>query len=101
MGSRYNHDVDIAAFDVVGAHQSNSTLSAAVALTPPAGATRLLIQAFGANVRYTLDGTAPTATVGFRLTADADPVLLLIGAGMTVTIIQEATGASIQYQWGT
>lgn len=83
----------------VGAHGTNTNIAAAFTLTPPAGAYRLVIQALGQNVRYTLDGTAPTATVGFVLAA-GDTALIQLGARMTIRVIQEAAGAAIAYQWG-
>lgn len=89
-----------ASFVPVGTHTGNSSLSSAVVLTPPTGAHQLLIQALTQNIRYTLDGTTPAASVGFVLTAGADPVLIVVGDGMTVTIIQATSGAVAQYQWG-
>lgn len=49
-----------------------TSLSAAAALTVPAGATYALIQAETQNVRWRDDGTAPTASVGMILVAGAD-----------------------------
>lgn len=84
----------------VGAHVANGSLSSSVTLTPPATANTLLLQATGQNVRYTLDGTTPTATTGFRLRSDDLPVIIDIGVGMTVKVIEETATATIQYQWG-
>lgn len=85
---------------IVGAHVANSSIGEATTLTPPATAHALLIQALDENVRYTLDGTTPTASVGFQLKADGEPLLIDIGIGMTVKVIQETATATIQYQWG-
>ncbi len=85
-------------FTPVGAHTSNATLTSAVTLTPPTGATKLLIQIFTANVRYRLDGTNPTASVGFRWAA-GDSVVLSVNSA--VRIIQESAGAGVEYQWGS
>lgn len=88
------------AFAPVGAHGSNGSLDAAVTLTPPATANALLIQATGQNVRYTLDGATPTASVGFLLRGD-DPALIIdVGVGMTIKVIEESAGATVEYQWG-
>jgi hypothetical protein len=81
------------------AHVSNSVLSAAVTLAPPTGATRLLIQAFTKNVRYTLDGTVPTAALGFQIRAGDPPQIIPIGEHTTIKVIEEAASANIQYQW--
>ncbi|MFN3652351.1 MAG: hypothetical protein ACK47B_22475 [Armatimonadota bacterium] len=84
----------------VGAHSDGLAISAAQTLAPPAGASRLLIQALGQNVRYTLDGTTPTASAGFQLRAGDPPVLIPIGSGTVVKVIEEAATADLQYQWG-
>lgn len=83
----------------VGAHTGNASLSSAVTLTPPATATAILAQALTANVRYTLDGTTPTASVGFQLKAGDSPVLIDVAPGLTIKVIQEASGADLEYQW--
>jgi len=80
-------------------HTQNSSLSSAVTLTTPAGANALLIQAFTQNIRYTVDGTTPTASKGFQLAAGS--ILLIdVGADMTIKVIEETASASIDYQWG-
>lgn len=84
----------------VGDHTSNGSISSAVTLTPPATANALLIQATGQNVRYTLDGTTPTASVGFVLRQDDQPLIVDVGAGMEIKVIQESATATVQYQWG-
>lgn len=83
----------------IGSHISDTTISASTTLDVPSGANRLLIQALTNNVRYTLDGTTPTAAIGFRLTADEDPLLIVWTPGMTVKVIEETASASIQAQW--
>lgn len=85
---------------VVGSHTQNSTLSSAQTITMSAGTTKLLIQAFTQNVRYTLDGTTPTASKGFRLTAGNDPTMIPVITGQTIKLIEETTSASIEYQLG-
>jgi len=80
-------------------HGSNALLAAVVTLAPPTGATKLLIQAFGQNVRYTLSGTNPTATLGFQLKAGDGPVLIPILSNTQIKLIEEVATANIQYQW--
>lgn len=87
-------------FNPLGSHSDGLAISSAVALTPASGATMLLIQAIGQNVRLTLDGTTPTATKGFRIVADDAPIIVPIGEDTTVTVIQEAATADLQYQFG-
>ena len=51
-----------------------ATISAATALpTIPAGASLVLLQVTGQDVRWRDDGTDPTASIGMILNADADP----------------------------
>lgn len=92
--------VDFAPFVPLGDHVSDSSLSSAETLTAQSGATALLIQALTQNVRFTLDGTTPTATVGFQLKAGDPPVLIPISYDTAVKVIEEASGAVLQYQWG-
>lgn len=88
-------------FIAEGSHVDGLTISTAVELTKPAsGANKILIQALTQNVRYTLDGTTPTANKGFQLKAGDPPTLLFIGTGITLKVIQEAATADLQYQWG-
>lgn len=86
----------------IGAHTTNSSLSAAVTLTQPAGANRILLQAFTQNVRFlfteTTDTTVPTASIGFRLLA-GERIDLSVPTGTLLKVIEEAASASIQYQW--
>lgn len=87
-------------FEPAGSHTAVADLSSAVTLAEPAGgASKLLIQAISANVRLTLDGTTPTASLGFQLQAGYE-WLLPVGDGTVVKAIQESAGAGIQYQFG-
>ena len=87
-------------FEPVGSHADGDTISSATALTKPSGAKKLMIQALEQNVRYTLDGTDPTTSKGFVITAGNDPYILFVHPNTTVTVIQEAATADLQYQWG-
>jgi len=84
----------------VNVHATNTSLAAAVTLATPGGATKLILQALGANVRYRLDGVNPTATTGFRL-FDGDTATITIGTGTAVSVIQETAGGTIEYQFGS
>ena len=50
---------------------SSSAVDVSAQYAIPSNATHILVQVTGANVRVTFDGTAPTATKGFRLLTDA------------------------------
>ena len=88
------------AFDPVGSHLQDTTIAAATTLSAPPGANKLLIQAFGANVRYTLDGVDPTATFGFQLKADDPPIVIPFGPTTIVKVIEETTTATVDFQFG-
>lgn len=88
-------------YTTVNTHLSNASLSAAVTLTPPTGATKILIQCTGQNVRYRLDGGIPTASVGFQLTTGGDPRAISLPTGSVLMVIEETATATIQYQWGS
>lgn len=83
---------------IVGNHTTNSSLSSAVTLTTPSGGDVVQLQAFAQNIRYTTDGTTPTATTGFQITAGS-LVVIDIGPNQTLKVIEETASASIQYQW--
>ena len=91
---------DAFGFHIVGAHSDGANIAAAVTLTPPSGASKLLIQALGQNVRYTLDGTAPTTSLGFQLMAGDPPRIIPVGNDMVIKVIQEAPTADLEMQWG-
>jgi len=81
----------------IGAHTTDSTISAATTITPEANSDYVVIQAFTQAVRYTLDGTTPTATTGFRIAA-ADSDILSIGPNTLIKVIEETASASVQWQ---
>src|SRR6185369_7710431 len=88
-------------FEGVGNHTSNGSLSGVVTLTIPAGANAVRIQALTQNVRVRMDGSDPTSSVGYRITAGNDPVTIEgLQVGATVKVIEETSGGNIQYQYG-
>ncbi len=90
----------ISGFRPIGSHTNDADISAADVLTVPDGASKLMIQASGADVRMTLDGTTPTAVLGFTLVAGLGPVIVLLEDGVIVTVIEEGTDAILDYQFG-
>jgi hypothetical protein len=86
----------------VGAHTTNSALSASVTLVKPQGANRILLQAFTQNVRIlfveTTNTAVPTASVGFRLLPN-ERTSFAVPTGTVLRLIEETASASIQYQW--
>lgn len=93
-------------FRPLGAHHDGQAINAAVDLltdataAKPTSATKIMLQTHSQNVRYTLDGTAPTATTGFNLKATDQPIILSIIGVSALKVIQEAATADLQFQWG-
>jgi hypothetical protein len=83
----------------VGSHTGGTSISSATTLTIPNGARYVLVQALAQNVRYTLDGTTPTTTLGFQLKAGDPPRSIWCETGVTLKFIEEAATASLQYQF--
>lgn len=92
---------DALTFEPVGAHQDGRTISSATTITPPTGATKWLVQALSQNVRYTLDGTAPTTSKGFQLKAGDPPVVIPLGVATVLKVIEETATAGLQEQFGS
>lgn len=88
-------------FQPIDKHQS-ATITTAATLNPPAGATQLRMQATGQNIRYTLDGSEPTATLGFVLYAGDPMTTINLAPGTVVRVASEKLVLSgvLQYQWG-
>lgn len=82
----------------VGAHTTDATVDAATALARPAGASFVRIQAETQAIRYTVDGTTPTAATGFLLAVGVEKDIY-VGSGASLNVIAAVAGASIQYQW--
>jgi hypothetical protein len=99
----HGQQIQVAPFDPVGDHTRNATLNAAVDLSAlrPANSDKILIQCDTQNVRYTLDGTTPTATVGFLLLTTDSPTLIAVSDTTVLQVIAAVGGAVINYIWGT
>jgi hypothetical protein len=63
-------------------------------------ATQVMLQAQTQNVRLTLDGTDPTTSKGFQIKAGDPAVILSVYGGQTLKLIEEATTAVLDYQFG-
>lgn len=87
--------------DPLGSHNSGLTISSVQTLTPPAGATKLLVQALTQNIRYTIDGSNPSTTSGFQLKAGDPPIIIPLGNRTIIKVIEESGGASLQYQFAS
>jgi len=96
--------VELAPFNPIGVHIQEEELGVIVTLVPPNVAippTKVLVQMRNQqNLRFTLDGSAPTPAFGFRLTAGRDPIMITLGPDTVVQFIEEAAGAILEYVWG-
>lgn len=83
----------------VGSHTENTTLNTAQTLTLPDGANGFIIQASVQNIRYTVDGTAPTSTKGFLIRTTDYPVILYAPSNNSVfRFIEVTASATLEYQ---
>lgn len=79
-------------------YQQITSLSSAAGLTVPDGAIYAIIQCETQNVRWRDDGTAPTASVGMKLTTAPD-LLIYDGALKSIKFIEEAASAKINVSY--
>ncbi len=95
----FNDQAGAAPFSVPieGSHTRNASIDTAITITPTGDFIVMQATTSGKNVRYTLDGTVPTATLGFVMVAQDEPVRFPT-AGKTFKVIAETAGASIEYQ---
>ena len=66
--------------------------------TVPATAKYVQVQVQANAIRFTFDGTAPTASVGFRSESGLSPFYWSRAEALVVEIIEEATGSKLQVQ---
>ena len=86
--------------DATQTHQSLIVGASAITLSLPLNAAGILLQAVTQNIRFTLDGTVPTATRGFQLKAGDPPLYIGLDTGITLKFIREAAGAVLEYEYG-
>lgn len=79
-------------------YQQITDLSAATALTVPAGATVAVIKAEAQAVRWTDDGTVPTASLGMPM-AVADAPLEYSGTLAAIQFIQQTSGGKLDVSY--
>ncbi len=92
-------------FTPVGSHIAATDISSATVIMPgdmgvDESADKVKIQTTAQNIRWTEDGTTPTAAVGFQLKSTDPPRLITLTKGVILTVIEEAGGAVLQVQFG-
>lgn len=76
----------------------SATVTVAQDISAPEGASMVLVQPIGANVRVKLDGNTATTTAGFQVAAGAAQ-FLPVASATKISIISEAGSATVQYQF--
>ena len=77
---------------------TNAVIAGAATLTFATGTHICLLQATGANLYFTMDGSVPSATNGFVLYDLADPVYIEIVPGLVVRVIQASGSPRLRKQ---
>lgn len=85
--------------NTVGSHSTDNSLDTVNTYNVPARATHIVIGATSQNVRITLDGTAPSTTIGFLIKAGEEPVMLPVENQGAVKAIEVASAATVNYQF--
>lgn len=95
-------DVSPVRFSPSSVEVHHSVALGAALYTPyiPPNVKCILIQATGDDVRFTLDGTVPTAAIGFRLFVDGFPLLFEITERTNIKFFGETGNSVIQYCFG-
>lgn len=87
-------------FIPIGSHGQDTSISSATTISASDDqATHILLQNSddSINVRYTLDGTTPTTTLGFLL----EPgwyAIVSASSNVTLQVIETASGGQVDYQ---
>ena len=87
-------------FVPLGAHTSTALGAGVVTPTVPLRANAVMLQSGVEATRYTLNGTTPSASVGFVLAADAVPIVIPLKRGTVLKYIRAASGAVLEQQFG-
>lgn len=82
-----------------GGHHTYTPGAAASTVFIPKQARGILVQALTQNIRYTLDGTSPTAGSGFQLKAGDPPLYIELGDRINLKVIRETSGAVLEYEF--
>lgn len=81
-----------------GAHTQLTGLSSAKPILIPTSASGVIVQAITQNVRMRMDGTSPTASMGFQIRAGDPAIYIPSQVGTTLRFIEETASATLEYQ---
>lgn len=82
----------------IAAHETISDLTTVATSTRPQPADQAMLQAGANPVRYTIDGTDPTASHGFRLAANEYRVID-VGLCTAIKALNESGASTLQIQY--
>lgn len=82
-----------------GGHTTYTPGATAATVYIPLQARGILMQALTQNVRFTLDGTNPTASSGFQLKAGDPPIYIELDSRVFLKVIRETAGAVLEYEF--
>lgn len=83
----------------IGAHTALS-LSTIQSITVLDGATAVMLQADGGNIRFSIDGTAVVAgTTGFLLINGSGPMIIDMPTGAVLKVVSVSGTVRLQYQF--
>lgn len=80
-------------------HRSN-LVDTLLTLNIPTGVEEVLVQATVQNIRYTTNGTNPTASSGFVLISGNDPIAIPVTKNTKLKFISETAGAILEFEYG-
>jgi hypothetical protein len=84
-------------FVPVDSPAADTSISTATTLTIPSNASGIIIQAFTADVYYTIDGTTATTDNGFLLSTSDSPVRIDLYPGASISVI--STSGAVRYHF--
>lgn len=83
----------------IGAHVATTLGAGATVITIPDRADGVRIATLTQDVYFTINGTVPTTSLGFKLTAGAEERFIPLSKKDTLTVIRAANGAILQHQF--
>ena len=83
------------------AEDVSTTVYDILRLNPPAEASIVAVQAVTSVIRYTLDGSTPSSSLGFRLIPGKKPRFVLIDDFRSIQFVRESADGSLQVTYHT
>lgn len=90
---------DIISWEPIGAHVSEALTASVFTLGRHRRSNGITLQSIAQNTYYTLDGSTPTSSHGFVLTAGAEPRFIPLADNTVMKFLRAANGAVLQGQF--